>query len=138
MPDKNQIYVKYAMRLLEDLQQLHGILSQLLFHIPSSTDFSHLLESQQRLAHRIDIQKNFLDLIKQQHPSQIPLNHSLENEISALSQIISQIIDKIQIVLAQKREELRQVLRTSQYYFRGHKKALCQNHSTPRMLDIIL
>ena len=126
------------MRLLEDLQQLHGILRQLLFSIPAGTDFSHLLESQQRLAHRIDIQKNFLDLIKQQHSVQIPLHQGLEDEISALVQDISQAIDEIQSVLSQKREELSQLLRTTQHYFRGHKKALCQNHSAPRMLDISL
>lgn len=130
--------MKYAMRLLEDLRQLHGILCQLLFCIPAGTDFSDLLESQQRLAHRIDIQKKFLDLIKQQHSMQIPLHQGLDDEISALGQTISQAIDEIQIALFQKREELRQVLRTTQYYFRGHKKALCQNHSAPRMLDISL
>ncbi len=137
MPDK-QVYTKYAMRLLEDLKQLHSNIEQIFSRISSGIDFFPLLENQQRLSHRIGIQKNFLNLIIQQHPLQTPQEENLNQEISCLGQTICVMIDEIQPLLSQKRQELAHLLATNQFYFHGHKKALCQNHSAPRLLDISL
>lgn len=138
MPDKTQIFTKYAVRLQNDLQQLHDILELIFFQLSTGGDFSEFEEMRQKLSERIAVQKKFLDLIKSQYPLQIPLHHKLEQEIFDLGQMISALIDQIQPLLAQRREELRRLLSESPYPFRGHKKALYQNHSAPRMLDISL
>lgn len=141
MPVKKNVYLKYAIRLIADLRELHDLLlgmAKMATHPGVGARLSSMLDRQERLSYRITIQREFLQLVTVQFPPNAVECKLIEDELHILCNNISTLASVTQTLFTQKRLELRQNLDSHQQTFHGQKKSLCRNYSTPSILDISL